>query len=51
MSGNVTVIHYADWSYINKSNDFSFPNSATFMRNPNIAVTNSLGELIYGRMP
>jgi hypothetical protein len=51
MSGNVTGIHYADWSYINKSNDFSFPNSSTFVRNPNIAVTNRLGELIYGRMP
>lgn len=51
MSGNVTGIHYTDWSYINKNNDFSFPNSSTFVRNANIAVTDKNGVLIYGRMP
>ena len=49
-SGNVTGIHYSDWSYTDKTNDFSFPNSSTFVRNDNIAVTNSAGELIYGQM-
>jgi hypothetical protein len=51
MSGNVVGIHYSDWSNINKTNDYSFINSSTFVSNAKIAVTNSAGELIYGTMP
>ena len=51
MTGNVVGIHNSDWSNIDKSNDFSFSNNSTFVRNANIVVTNSGGELIYGNMP
>jgi hypothetical protein len=51
MCGNVVGIHYSDWSNINKTNDYSFINSATFISNAKIAVTNSAGQLIYGTTP
>lgn len=50
-TGNAAGIHYSDWSAFVKTNDFSFPNSSTFVRNGNIAVTDNAGNLIYGRMP
>ena len=50
-SGNVIGLHYPDYSAWDKTNDFSFPNSDTFVRNGNITVTDNSGNLIYGTMP
>jgi hypothetical protein len=50
-SGNVVGIHYTDWSSWNKSNDFSFNNSSTFLKNEKITVTDNKGYVIYGQMP
>jgi hypothetical protein len=45
--GNVIGIHYADWSPWNKTNDFSYNGSNSFLENPNIAVYVN-GTKVYG---
>lgn len=44
-------LHYADWSDWNRTNDFSNNGSASFAVNPNIAVFDAFGRLIYGQVP
>jgi len=49
-SGNCLGIHYPDWSYIDKSNDFSNNCTKTFQINENIPVFLQNGTQIYGNV-
>ena len=44
-------LQYQDWSYFDKSNDFSQPTSNGFTITNKIAIFNSSDELIYGNVP
>jgi hypothetical protein len=46
--GNVVGIHYADWSYINKTNDYSNSLARVFSENSRICVYSSTGDLLWG---
>lgn len=46
--GNVVGIHYADWSYVNKTNDYSNSLSSVFSENSRICVYSSAGVLLWG---
>jgi hypothetical protein len=50
-SGNVVGIHYTNWSSWNKTNDYSFNNSTTFLKNEKIVVTDNNGFVVYGIVP
>jgi len=50
-AGSVVGLYYADWSSLDKSNDFSNNNSPIFLKNENIVVTDSNGVIIYGELP
>ena len=41
LGGNFIGIHYTDWSFIDKSNDFSYSATSTFQLNGNIPVYDS----------
>lgn len=46
--GNVVGIHYADWSNINKTNDYSNSLARVFSENSRICVYSSTGDLLWG---
>ena len=49
--GEIFAIHYSDWSYFNKTNDFSQPPGNNYTVTENIAIFNSNDELVYGNEP
>ncbi len=46
--GNVVGIHYADWSYVNKTNDYSNSLARVFSENSRICVYSRTGDLLWG---
>ncbi len=48
--GNSWQLHYSDWSYWDKTNDHSYPNSSSFVENQNMVVYVA-GVKIYGNAP
>jgi len=48
MDGNVVGIRYSDWSFVDKTNDFSNLMNSSFIENSNILVYDGSGNLIYG---
>ena len=49
--GNSAGIHYSDWSPMDKSNDFSYISTSTFIETDKIPVFDSQGNLIHGTIP
>ncbi|MBN1602458.1 MAG: hypothetical protein JW915_12670 [Chitinispirillaceae bacterium] len=46
--GNVIGIHYPDWSWVNKSNDYSNNLSRVFTENSHVCVYTNSGTLLWG---
>jgi arabinoxylan arabinofuranohydrolase len=44
-------IHYSDWSYFNKANDYSQPQGASYTRSLGISVFSGTGEMVFGKTP
>jgi hypothetical protein len=49
--GDVFAVHYSDWSYFDKTNDFSQPGSSSYSSENNLALFDSDGKYIYGNTP
>ena len=49
--GIIFGIHYSDWSYFDKSNDFSQPPSNSYTLTHNIAIFDNADNLITGNIP
>lgn len=51
-SGSLFGLHYSDWSTMCKSDDFSNPNTSSFVLSKKVSVTsNSTGSLVQGLLP
>ncbi|GEM_PF-2142113 len=46
--GFVFGLHYGDWSFWDKTNDFSHISTSTYVLNPRVVVVDSNGNIIYG---
>ncbi len=51
LDGNSVGVHYSDWSVWDDTKDPSFINTATFSKNENIVITDSIGAIIHGQLP
>lgn len=51
IGGIIFGIHYSDWSYFDKTNDFSQPPSSAYTVTYNIAVFDKNGKLVLGNVP